>query len=117
MVLETWITLFQWLCCPAPILHLSFPEGKKNPHKEVKNHLSSALDSMRIEYNLNSNQCERILNRFDELGIGPITLRNNSQFESLLSLISILQKNQHAIPKRDDDGFIILEWKKGIPKK
>ena len=37
MVLETWITLFQWLCCLAPILHLSFSEGKKNPYKEAKN--------------------------------------------------------------------------------
>lgn len=85
--------------------------------KVSDSNLSSALDSMRKEYDLNNNQCERILNRFDELGISPITLRNNSQFESLPSLISILQKNQHFIPKRDDDGFIILEWKKGIPKK
>ena len=79
--------------------------------KVSDNNLLSALDSMCKEYNLNSNQCDRILNRFDELGISPITLRNNSQFESLPSLLSILQKNQHAIPKRDEDGFIILEWK------
>ena len=72
--------------------------------------LSSALVNMCKEYNLNNNQCERILNRFEELGITPITLRNNSQFGSLPSLISILQKNQNFIPKRDEAGFIILEW-------
>ena len=84
--------------------------------KVSDSNLSSALDSMCKEYNLNSNQCDRILNRFDELGISPITLRNNSQFESLPSLISILQENQHSIPKRDEDGFIILEWKNDVHK-
>lgn len=79
--------------------------------------LSSALDSMRKKYDLNSNQCGRILNRFDKLGISPITLRNDSQFEFLPSLISLLQENQYTIPKRDEDGFIILEWKGGMPKK
>ena len=78
--------------------------------------LSSALEKMRKEYGLNDNQCERILNQFDALDISPITLRNNSQFESLPSLISLLQEDQNSIPKRDDDGFIILEWAIPIPK-
>ena len=78
--------------------------------------LSSALEKMRKEYGLNDNQCERILNQFDALDISPITLRNNSQFESLPSLISLLHEDQNSIPKRDDDGFIILEWAIPIPK-
>jgi len=69
------------------------------------------------KYNLNDNQRERILNQFDALGISPITLRNDSRFQLLPSLLHLLQKDQDAILKRDDGGFIILQWKNDIPKK
>jgi len=85
--------------------------------KVSDSNLSSALEKMRKEYNLNDNQCERILNQFDALGISPITLRNDCQFKSLSSLLSLLQEDQQSIPKRDAEGFIILEWKNDIPKK
>lgn len=45
--------MFQWLCCPAPILHLSFQEGEKNPHKEAKN-LFSLLSNFFIVAHLDS---------------------------------------------------------------
>jgi len=79
--------------------------------------LSSALDKMCEKYNLNDNQRERILNQFDALGISPITLRNDSRFQSLPSLLHLLQKDQDATLKSDDEGFIILQWKNDIPKK
>ena len=49
------------------------------------------------KYNLNDNQRERILNQFDALGISPITLRNDSRFQLLPSLLHLLQKDQDAI--------------------
>lgn len=79
--------------------------------KTSDGNLSSALKKLCEEYNLSNNQCDRILNRFDKLGISPITLQNNSRFESLPSLISLLQKDKHDIQKRDSNGFCILEPK------
>lgn len=85
--------------------------------KASDSNLSSALGKICEKYNLNDNQCERILNQFDALGISPITLRNDSRFQLLPSLLHLLQKDQDAILKRDDGGFIILQWKNDIPKK
>lgn len=85
--------------------------------KASDSNLSSALEKMCRKYDLNNNQCERILDQFDALGISPITLRNDSKFSSLPSLISLLQEDQQSIPKRDEEGFIILEWKDTMPMK
>lgn len=79
--------------------------------KVSDSNLSSALEKLCKKYTLTNNQCERILDQFNVLGISPITLRNNSKFSSLPSLISLLQEDQQSIPKRDMEGFIILEWK------
>ena len=85
--------------------------------KVSDSNLSSALEKLCKKHDLNNNQCERILDQFDALGISPITLRNDSKFSSLPSLISLLQEDQQSIPKRDEEGFIILEWKDTMPKK
>ena len=79
--------------------------------KTSDGNLSSALKKLCSEYNLNYNQCERILKQFDELCISPVTLQNDSQFESLPSLISLLKRYQPDMPKRDNNGFYILEPK------
>ena len=48
-----------------------------------KDSLANAVGALRYEYSLSEGQCNTILKKFKELGISPITLRNDSEFECL----------------------------------
>lgn len=51
-----------------------------------KDSLTAALDALRKKFNLSKSQCNTILNKFKNLGISPITLRNDSDFDVLPAL-------------------------------
>lgn len=51
-----------------------------------KDSLSNAVGALRYEYSLSEGQCNTILKKFKELGISPITLRNDSEFDELPAL-------------------------------
>ena len=48
--------------------------------------LTNAVGALRYEYSLSSGQCNTILKKFKELGISPITLRNDSEYDKLPAL-------------------------------
>ena len=48
-----------------------------------KESLTSALTDLRNKHHLSSGQCKTILKQFQKLGIGPITLKNSSDFDEL----------------------------------
>lgn len=48
--------------------------------------LSAALDDLKDKFHLNKSQCNTVLKKFRKLGISPITLRNNSDFDELPAL-------------------------------
>lgn len=48
-----------------------------------KDSLTAALKDLKSEYQLTSGQCRTILKKFRKLGISPITLRNDSDFDCL----------------------------------
>ena len=52
--------------------------------------LTAALEALRKKFDLSKSQCKTILNKFKNLGISPITLRNDSDFEEILSLSQII---------------------------
>ena len=52
--------------------------------------LSTALAAMKKEFGLNRNQCNMVLKKFRKLGISPITLTNDSRFEELHALRTLL---------------------------
>ena len=49
--------------------------------------LAAALEDLRTKENLSKSQCSNILKKFKRLGISPITLRNDSTFDTLPALI------------------------------
>ena len=49
--------------------------------------LAAALEDLRTKENLSKSQCSNILKKFKKLGISPITLRNDSEFDTLPALI------------------------------
>jgi len=48
--------------------------------------LSAALDAMQEKFDLKNGQCNTVLKKFQKLGISPITLTNNSEFDELPAL-------------------------------
>ena len=52
-----------------------------------KDSLTTALEHLKIRENLSNSQCNSILKKFKRLGISPITLRNDSKFDTLPALI------------------------------
>lgn len=53
--------------------------------------LSKALEDLRKEFRLNSNQVNRVLRKFSDLGISPITLTNADTMERLPALSNFLK--------------------------
>lgn len=53
--------------------------------------LTAAIEKLKVKYSLKSNQCKTILTKFEELDVSPITLRNDSDYESLPSLLSFFE--------------------------
>ena len=53
--------------------------------------LSAAIEDLRMEFGLKSGQINRVLKKFDRLGISPITLTNADSEESLSSLAEFLR--------------------------
>ena len=53
-------------------------------------HLDNAVKKLKKKYDLNNNQVNRILKRFEKLEISPITLKNSSDVSVLPSLLSVL---------------------------
>jgi len=51
-----------------------------------KDSLSAALDAMQEKFDLKKGQCNTVLKKFQKLGISPITLTNNSEFDELPAL-------------------------------
>lgn len=51
--------------------------------------LTTAVERVKAKYSLKSGQCKTLLKKFDSLGISSITLRNDSDYESLPSLLSL----------------------------
>lgn len=51
-----------------------------------RNSLSATLDDLRDKYHLSKSQCNTVLKKFKKLGISPITLRNDSDFDELPAL-------------------------------
>ena len=49
--------------------------------------LTAALEKLGEEYGLSKGQCGRVLKSFEKLGISPITLKNNSNFDELPSIL------------------------------
>jgi len=45
--------------------------------------LTAALEKLQKEYSLSKNQCRCILKKFIKLGISPITLKNNSDYDEI----------------------------------
>lgn len=57
--------------------------------------LDNAIEKMRRKFELSKGQCTGVLKKFERLGISPITLRNNSEFEELSQLLrKISTKNE-----------------------
>lgn len=48
--------------------------------------LTAALEKLRKKYGLSKNQCSNVLRKFEKLGISPITLRNDSDFDMLSAI-------------------------------
>ncbi len=51
-----------------------------------KDSLSAALEDMQEKFDLKKGQCNTVLKKFHKLGISPITLTNNSEFDELPAL-------------------------------
>ena len=51
--------------------------------------LTAAIQKTESEYKLNSKQSKALLKKFDRLNINPITLRNDSSYDGLLSLVGL----------------------------
>ena len=49
--------------------------------------LTAALEKLGEEYGLSKGQCGRVLKSFEKFGISPITLKNNSNFDELPSIL------------------------------
>lgn len=54
--------------------------------------LTAAVEKVKKQFDLSNNQCKTLLKKFEKLGISPITLRNNSDYDALPSLLSILDE-------------------------
>lgn len=54
------------------------------------NNLDHALAKLGKKYDLKESQVNRVLKKFQKLGISPITLQNRSAIDALLSLLSVL---------------------------
>ena len=53
--------------------------------------LSNAIEDLRIKHKLRSGQVNRLLKKFEKIGISPITLTNNNTNEQLPALIDLLK--------------------------
>lgn len=53
--------------------------------------LSAAVKALKETYGLSSGQCRRIFNKFEKLGVSPITLPNNDSLSRLQDLSSFLK--------------------------
>lgn len=53
-------------------------------------HLDNAIKKLKKKYDLNNNQVNRILKRFEKLEISPIILKNSSDVSVLPSFLSVL---------------------------
>ena len=53
--------------------------------------LSAAVKALQETYSLNSGQCRRIFNKFEKLGVSPITLPNTDSLSRLPDLSSFLK--------------------------
>ena len=53
--------------------------------------LSNAIEDLRIKHKLRSGQVNRLLKKFEKIGISPITLTNNNTNEQLPTLIDLLK--------------------------
>lgn len=51
-----------------------------------KDSLTAALEDLQTKHHLSKSQCNTILKKFQKLGISPITLRNDSDFDELPAL-------------------------------
>lgn len=49
--------------------------------------LNAALDKLRDRFEINRQQADRVLKKFRELGFSPVTLRNDSPYQELPSLL------------------------------
>ena len=52
--------------------------------------LSAAIEDLKVEFGLKSGQINRVLKKFDKLGISPITLTNTESEENLPALAEFL---------------------------
>lgn len=51
--------------------------------------LNAALDKLQDHFAINRKQADRILQKFQQLGISPVTLRNDSPYQELTSLLHL----------------------------
>lgn len=74
-------------------------KGKKNRERMLyllrktsdSESLTTALEKLREKYDLSKGQYKTVLNSFHELGISPITLANNSDYDDVFSLSHLLR--------------------------
>lgn len=55
--------------------------------------LTTAIAKVKKQLDLSNGQCKTMLKKFEKLDISPITLRNDSDYDALPSLLSILDEN------------------------
>ena len=60
-------------------------------------HLDNAIKKLKKKYDLNNNQVNRILKRFEKLEISPIILKNSSDVSVLPSFLSVLRPRISSI--------------------